>query len=200
LTTAKYYTPSGRSIQRDYSKGNLYDYFQHKASFDVTGKTGAPSKTVTGRNVYGGDGILPDETVKAGVLDAVQINLLDPLFFFTREAVAGRIGNLENFKSRHAVQYGKRVRPSDFPSAEVLLKAFENYAAKTEPRISPEQIAANKNFILLRLRYNFATSLFGSVAANQVLTEEDVQIARAVNALPRAQNLALAAKRNLARR
>jgi hypothetical protein len=50
------------------------------------------------------------------------------------------------------------------------------------------------------LRYNFATSLFGSVAANQVLTEEDVQIARAVNALPRAQNLALAAKRNLARR
>ncbi|HLM02295.1 MAG TPA: S41 family peptidase, partial [Pyrinomonadaceae bacterium] len=39
LTTAKYYTPSGRSIQRDYSSGNLYDYFRHKAGFEERRKS-----------------------------------------------------------------------------------------------------------------------------------------------------------------
>jgi carboxyl-terminal processing protease len=201
LTTAKYYTPSGRSIQRDYSKGNLYDYFQHKASLEARAKNTVPNKTVTGRNVFGGDGILPDEFVKAAPLSAAQINLLDPLFFFAREAAAGRIGGgLENFKSRHIARYGRRIRPSDFPAAEELLKAFENYAVKIDPLFTAEQINAHKNFILLRLRYNLATSVFGSVAANQVLIENDVQIAKAVNALPRAQNLALAARKNLSRK
>ncbi|MGI9036545.1 MAG: S41 family peptidase, partial [Pyrinomonadaceae bacterium] len=83
LTTAKYYTPSGRSIQRDYSQGNLYDYFRRRG--DNFSRSQIPSKTLTGRNVYGGDGILPDEIVENPQLSESQIVLLDPVFFFARK-------------------------------------------------------------------------------------------------------------------
>jgi carboxyl-terminal processing protease len=196
LTTAKYYTPSGRSIQRDYSDGNLYDYFRHKASFEERKK--AAGRTITGRTVYGGNGIEPDEVVRNSTPVEAQTPLLDPMFFFTRETVAGRFRGLESYKLTRPVQYGQRVRPSDFPVSEELFAAFKKYVAQSKSwRISGEQLEANKKFILTRLRFNLATAAFGNVAANQVLIEDDPQVAKAVELLPRAQNLALAARKTL---
>src|SRR6185436_7977958 len=67
LTTAKYYTPSGRLIQRDYS--SYFDYYTHAdaGSPEVTGKAVDPSQifeTDLGRKVYGGGGITPDVLVQ----------------------------------------------------------------------------------------------------------------------------------------
>ncbi|HEX8736971.1 MAG TPA: S41 family peptidase [Pyrinomonadaceae bacterium] len=199
LTTAKYYTPSGRSIQRDYSSGNLYDYFRHKANFEERRKSAG--KTITGRTVYGGNGIEPDEVVQNQAPAESQTLLLDPLFFFTREVVAGRFRGLESYKLTRPVQYGQRVRPSDFPVSEELFNAFKKYAAQSKSwRISNEQMEANRKFILTRLRFNLATAAFGNIAANQVLIEDDPQVAKAVELLPRAQNLALAARKTLQKR
>jgi carboxyl-terminal processing protease len=89
LTTAKYYTPSGRSIQRDYSKSSLYDYFNHKAAIQTQNK--AEAKTLTGRKVFGGDGITPDEIVKNQVLTNLESEFLDPVFFFSQELANGKI-------------------------------------------------------------------------------------------------------------
>lgn len=194
LTTAKYYTPSGRLIQRDYSSVGTYDYFNHKVKATQT----QSSKTTTGRPVYGGDGILPDEEVAKVKLSQTEISLLDPVFLFTRELVNGRIQNFEDFKNNRPIQYGQRVRPSDFSISEELLIKFESFLSVNKIlSLSKQQFAANKKFIINRLRYNLATASFGSVAANQVLIENDLQIAKAVEALPRAENLALMAKRNL---
>jgi len=199
LTTAKYYTPSGRSIQRDYSSGNLYDYFRHKASFEERRKLAG--KTITGRTVYGGNGIEPDEVVPASTPDETQIQLLDPMFFFTREVTGGRVRGLESYKLTRPAQYGQRVRPSDFPVSEEIFAAFKKFIAQSKSwRISPEQLEADKKFILKRLRFNLATAAFGNVAANQVLIEDDPQVAKAVELLPRAQNLALAARKTLQKR
>jgi carboxyl-terminal processing protease len=200
LTTAKYYTPSGRSIQRDYSGGNLYDYYRHKASFNERKKIAG--KTITGRAVYGGNGIEPDEVVPHQALADAQTRLLDPVFFFAREAVAGRVSGLENYKLIRPVQYGQRIRASDFPVSEELFAAFKKFVGQQGKswRIPNEQLEANRKFILTRLRFNLATATFGSVAANQVLIEEDPQVAKAVELLPRAQNLALAARRTQQKR
>lgn len=199
LTTAKYYTPSGRSIQRDYSSGNLYDYFRHKASFEERKKSAG--KTITGRTVYGGNGIEPDEVVQNAPFSEAQAMLLDPMFFFTREAVSGRVSGLENYKLARPVQYGQRVRPSDFPVSEELFAAFKKFVAQDKSwRVSAEHLEENRKFILTRLRFNLATAAFGNVAANQVLIEEDAQVAKAVELLPRAQNLALAARKTLQKR
>ena len=198
LTTAKYFTPSGRLIQRDYSEGNLYDYYNHKASFTTAEKNNPVSRTVTGRKVFGGNGIAPDEIVKTIPFNQSQIVLLDPLFFFARELVAGKIKNFESYKSRSQIRYGERIRPADFPVSDELLAAFKDFSSKNKDwKISSENLEAEKAFIKTRLRFNLVTAAFGSVAANQVLIEEDAQVGKAVEALPRAGQLALSAIKSL---
>jgi carboxyl-terminal processing protease len=192
LTTAKYFTPSGRSIQRDYSSIGAYDYFNHKVKVTQT----QSSKTDTGRLVYSGDGIMPDELVNKVNLTQTEIALLDPIFLFTTELVNGRVAGFEDLKVTRPIQYGQRVRPSDFPVGDELLNSFKNYlTANKSLTLSNQQFALNKKFIINRFRYNLATASFGNVAANQVLIENDLQVAKGVEALPRAENLALAARK-----
>jgi carboxyl-terminal processing protease len=197
LTTAKYYTPSGRSIQRDYSKINTYDYFNHKTPLTETEKKNFAAKTVTGRKVFGGDGITPDEVIKDSDLNQTQIDLLDPLFFFSRELVNGRIKGFENYKITRPNNYGQRIRPVDYPVTDELFSIFKSYISKEKDwKITSEQILAEKAFFKTRLRYNLITAAFGNVASNQVLIEDDPQVAKAVETLPRAGQLALSVKKN----
>ena len=199
LTTAKYYTPSGRSIQRDYSSGSIYDYFNHKISLSDKDKLNSASRTVTGRKVFGGDGIEPDETVKNQNLNQTEIALLDPIFFFSGELANGNIKGFENYKVGVPIKYGQRIRPSDFPVTDELIETFGKFAVKGW-KILPADIQSEKAYIKLRLRYNLASAADGSVAANQVLIEEDSQIAKAVQSLPRAGQLALSARKSLQRK
>ncbi len=196
LTTAKYYTPSGRLIQRDYSKINTFDYFNHKVSLTETERKKFAAQTVTGRQVFGGDGITPDEIVKDSELNRTEIDLLDPLFFFSAELVSGRIKEFENYKITLPTSYGQRIRPADYPVSDELLSMFKNYVSREKNwKISAEQIAAESNFVKTRLRYNLITAAFGNVASNQVLVEDDAQVAKAVETLPRAGQLALLARK-----
>ncbi len=199
LTTAKYYTPSGRSIQRDYSDGSLYDYFNHKVSLSETNKNVPASRTITGRKVFGGDGILPDDVVKTPELSHNQINLLDPLFYFSRELVGGRIKGFENYKVGGQIKFGQRIRSGEFIISDELFTAFENFTVNNR-QVPVKTVESEKSFIKLRLRYNLATATYGNVAAAQVLIEDDPQIAKAVEALPRAGQLALSARKNMQKR
>ena len=196
LTTAKYYTPSGRSIQRDYSNGSIYDYFNHKVSLSEKDKNNLASRTVTGRKIFGGDGIAPDEAIKNPNLNNTEISLLDPLFFFSRELANGRIEGVENYKTGGKTKYGQRIRPVDFVITDKIVNAFVDFAVR-EWKFSANEIQNEKSFIKSRLRYNLATAAFGSVAANQVLIEDDSQVAKAVEALPRAGQLAASARKSL---
>ena len=84
LTTAHYYTPSGRLIQRDYTNKSFFDYYYHK---DENAQNPLDVKmTDSGRTVYGGGGITPDEKYVAPKLDALQTELLrkGAFFNFTR--------------------------------------------------------------------------------------------------------------------
>lgn len=194
LTTARYYTPSGRSIQRDYSKGGLYDYFNHKASVTPQSKTEA--KTLTGRKVYGGDGITPDEIVKSEDLTELETEFLDPVFFFSQELTSGRVAGFENYKTGGQTKYGSRIRPSDFPVTDEILTVFKNFLEKSgEWKSLANKAETAKSFIKTRIRYNLVTAAFGTVSANQVLIEDDRQVAKAVENLPRAGQLAQMANR-----
>jgi carboxyl-terminal processing protease len=196
LTTAKYYTPSGRSIQRDYSNGSLYDYYLHKVKIEESARI--PSKTITGRTVYGGDGIAPDESVKTADLNQGEISLLDPIFFFSGELISGRVKGFEGYKISNQFQYGQRIGSGAFPISDELFAAFRKFVSDQNGwNILPEQIEAERSFIKSRIRYNLATATFGSVAANQILIEDDHQVAKAVEALPRAKQLALSAQKSM---
>lgn len=193
LTTARYLTPSGRSIQRDYSKIELYDYYNHKSAVAAIDRPYFEARTITDRPVFGGDGIQPDETVQADEITQTQVYLLDPIFLFSRDLVNGRIAGQENYHAA-AISFGKRITPSDFPVTDSLMTAFTEFASKIENGKFPPNTLKNASaFIKLRLRYNIIMASFGSISANQVLIEDDSQVAKAVETLPRAAQLAQAA-------
>ncbi len=195
LTTARYLTPSGRSIQRDYTKLDIYDYFNHKTPASAIDKPYFEARTVTDRKVLGGDGIQPDEAVKSETLNAIRASLIDPLFFFAREAVNGRIRGAENYHIT-SFSFGKRIDAGEYLVSDDLLSAFNDFVKANAPgKFSQEALIKEMAYIKLRLRYNIAMAANGSISANQILTEDDPQVAKAVEALPRAAQLAqLAAK------
>ncbi|HEV7645200.1 MAG TPA: S41 family peptidase [Pyrinomonadaceae bacterium] len=191
LTTARYYTPSGRSIQRDYSDGGLYNYLRHKEMAPAPINSPA-SFTRGGRKVFSGNGITPDEPVKTEMMTDAKYQLLDPIFAFAREAVGGRIAGMEAYRTLHPLEISHRVKPVDFPVTQDVLRLFADFVSKHPAwQVTPAQIEAERKFITQRMRYNFICAAFGSITATQVLIEGDSQVAKAVEALPRSRDLAL---------
>ena len=203
LTVAKYYTPSGRLIQRDYSHSSVYDYYTRgglSSSKDPTLPTGAESHTDTGRAVYGGGGIAPDEVVKPSKITPSEARLSDAIFAFALELTTGRVPGFENYKVQRAIQFEHDLQPTDYPVTEALFKEFKQYVAgKPIFKVTPEQLDRGRPFVERQLRYELTTAAFGTISALQVFNDNDPQIARAVAAMPRARELALAARRARAR-
>ena len=200
LTTAKYYTPSGRLIQRDYSNGGFYDYYTRGGTLageqqNETAKPSGPaSKTDTGREVYGGGGIQPDEAIKARTIQPSQARLRNPIFAFTRELVNGRINGFDNYKVQRGIDFEKKLEPTDYKVTDDLFKAFKEFVAKDPSwKMTAQQLDRNRQFIELELRYNIVTAAFGRVTADQVLVADDPQVAKALDVMPKARELAMAA-------
>jgi len=192
LTSARYLTPSGRSIQRDYSQVGLYDYFRHITPAADIDKPYFEARTVTDRKVTGGDGILPDELVKQPEISLDQVALLDPIFYFVREMANGRIENVASQSTNVSFEYGT---PSVTASA-ALTDAFASYI-KIHPefKITRTALTNEKDFITLHLRHDLTLAITGINAATKTLLQEDIQVARAIATLPNAAQLAqLAAK------
>jgi carboxyl-terminal processing protease len=205
LTSAKYYTPSGRLIQRDYSNGGFYDYYTHGNG--VTGKglnqppkqTGEETKTDAGRAVYGGGGIAPDESVEARTVSLGQRRLLSPVFAFTRDLVNGRIRGFES--SRIATpSYDHELQREEFPISDALFKAFRDFALNDPGfKLTPAMLDKNRDFVAQQIRFNIVTAAYGRVMGDRVfITQDDPQVARAVEVVPKARDLAMSSRQSKA--
>ena len=201
LTSAKYYTPSGRLIQRDYSDGGFYSYIYRGGTLrsDDPSKdkpVGPASKTDTGRPVYGGGGITPDEPVKRQTVSNVQGRLRDPIFFFARDLATGHVAGFDKYKVDRAIEFSHVMEPADFPITDEVFKAFSDYVAKDAnwKTLAP-QLDRNRSYIETELRFTLATAGYGTVTAQQVRMRDDPQVAKAIEVEPRARDLAQAAKR-----
>jgi carboxyl-terminal processing protease len=200
LTSAKYYTPSGRLIQRDYSDGGFYNYIYRGGTLrarDEEGKPAGPaSHTDTGRPVYGGGGITPDEMIKPQVLTNFQGRLRDPLFFFSRDVANGRVPGLEKYKIDRAIEFGHDLEATDYPVNDLVFNAFKNYVARDSNwKTFTSGLDRNRSFIEQQIRLQLATASYGTVSGVQVLAKEDPQIAKAIEVVPRARDLAMSATR-----
>ena len=211
LTTARYYTPYGRSLQRDYSNGSLYDYYTRHDPSDTPppppgprnleaplalasptphSHTGPAVQTAVGRVFYGGGGITPDIEVKEPANTPVRLRIAEAAFHFTRNLAAGIVPGLESYKV-DKVQYGKNVKPTDLAITERVVEAFRNFV-RTQPdnQVQPSQIDEELEFAKLRLRQEIITAAFSNDAGARVLLDSDVQVIRALDALPDAKRLA----------
>lgn len=206
LTIAKYYTPSGRLIQRDYTSSSFYDYYtrggisNRDAPTTPTQPTGPEMLTDTGRAVYGGGGIMPDEVVKPGRVTPAEQRLIDSIFGFALELTTGRVAGFEDYKVQRGIEYDHVLQSTDFPVTDALMKEFKRFVvSKPVYKVTPEQLEKMRPFVERQLRYDLATAAYGTTTALQVINEKDPQISRAVDAMPRARELAQAASRARAR-
>ena len=214
LTTARYYTPYGRSLQRDYSSGSLYDYYTRHdptetqtpsagaggphnieaplslASPTPHPQTGPPVQTAAGRVFYGGGGITPDVEVKEPANTLPRARIAEAAFQFTRQLAAGVVPGLESYRIEK-VQYGKSAKSTDFPITERVIEAFRTYV-RTQPelQVQPAQIDEELDFAKLRLRQEIITAAFSNDVGARVLLDSDAQVLRALEALPDAKRLA----------
>ena len=207
LTTARYYTPYGRSLQRDYSSGSLYDYYvRHDQTENQQAiqpgqpsptestaprSTNAPAfRTAAGRVFYGGGGITPDIEARPLTATPVRGRIIEAAFYFTRELAAGSIPGLESYRT-DKVAYERTPKLSDYAINDRVIEAFRNYVRKDTARhLQEAQLDPEMEFAKLRLRAEIITAAFGADEGQRILLESDPQALRAIGVLPDAKRLA----------
>jgi len=181
LTTARYYTPSGRLIQRDYSNVSLYDYYYRP------GNSPTPHTDVRltdgGREVYGGGGITPDVKYEEPKLTPPQEALLQHNAFF---------GFTKYYLGVH------KTIPSDFQVTDEVLQEFQQYLADQKIQISEQDLKNNLDFIRTRIRSPLVEFIFGQTEASQIAVENDPLVEKAIGGMSQASDLLAKAKRYIA--
>lgn len=180
LTTAKWYTPSGRLIQRDYVHKSFYDYYYNK------GKATPPTEiklTEGGREVYGGGGITPDIKVEIPKPNRFQTLLFSQssLFRFVRA-----------YNALHP-NFDK-----NFEAAEPILSEFRTFLASNNTDFEEADFAGNLDFIKRQIRYEYFLAHAGQEEAQKVLLDGDPQVNKALEALPQAKALFQNVRKTLA--
>lgn len=202
LTTARYYTPFGRSLQRDYSNGSIYDYYSHNETAD--GNVDDPHQRTAGsmvtlpdgRVLPSGRGIVPDVPAPLPAPNPLKARINEAAFYFVRLLVAGKIAGFENFRVERQ-SFRTSLQPGDLSVSEKLFDAFREHAAN-DPKngLSMANIIALADHAKIRIRQELATASFSSEAGTQVLLENDPQVLKAMESMPRAVELAAKAKQN----
>jgi carboxyl-terminal processing protease len=198
LTSAKYFTPSGRLIQRDYSNGGFYDYYTHGAGVASEPNTpakpsGPETKTDTGRAVYGGGGISPDESIGPRTVNLTQRRLLSPAFAFTRELVNGRIRGFETGRITGGINFRHDLSSDEFKVTDAMFRAFRDFvAADPAYKMTAATVDRYRSFLETELRFNIVTAAYGRTMGDRVfIISDDPQVSKAVDVLPKARDLAM---------
>lgn len=172
LTTARYYTPSGRSIQRDYTHG-LDDYYNPEDEKDAKPQ-GPAFKTDLGRTVYGGGGINPDYPIPSVRLNDFMVNIRFRHSAFFRFAV--------NEKERFGIKPGQRAD-------EVVMARFRAWALEQKLPISDKEWADNLEAMQEQLSIELQNVAFGIEAGFKVQCEKNPEVLKALEVMPEAEAL-----------
>ena len=188
LTTARYYTPSGRLIQRDYKNVSLYDYHYNPQP---------PNKpevklTDSGRQVFGGGGITPDDIIAAPKPDEFQQMLYRRGVFYSQQQGVGDF-----------TRYYLGEKPDitkDFVVNDAVLTEFRKYLDKQKIKYSDADIQANIVWLKWQIKREVFTSFFGLNDGYKVELQDDVQLEKAIDLIPQAKALYQNARKILAER
>lgn len=176
LTTYHYYTPSGRLIQRNYNNVSLYDYYYVRdASTQPKDKSNLEVKlTDSGRTVYGGGGITPDEPIENLKSNRFQETLLQNYAFF-------------NFSKHYLASHSSISK--DFTVDDAVMQEFKAFLKSKNIEYTDQDIAGVQDWLKQSIKSDLFTSQFGQLEGLKVRAEWDPQIAKAVTFLPEAQTL-----------
>ena len=184
LTTAKYYTPSGRLIQRDYSGISLYDYYYSRDNNDAVTGSHEVKMTDSGRTVYGGGGITPDVKVPPVKTNRFEDTLLQKYAFF-------------NFSKHYVVNH--KVEKS-FQVDDAVMQEFRKFLDEQKIPFTEADLSENNEWIRSNIKAELFINEFGQQEGMIVHTESDPVVEKALELLPKAKELADNAKRIIAQR
>jgi carboxyl-terminal processing protease len=195
LTTARYYTPSGRSIQREYTGAAIEDYQQGRERKGCAVEGGDPRLTDAGRRVFGGDGIAPDiciePTKPSSIVAALQ----------SRQAFVNFARRFESadVAEQTAVQgAGSRLKPGndkvrlirpDFRVTDAVRDEFRAYLAEQKITFDEGEFQKEREEIDAEILEETLRQVFGEGPARQRLWASDAQLQRAIAAIPSARIL-----------
>ncbi|MBI3475687.1 MAG: S41 family peptidase [Acidobacteria bacterium] len=183
LTTARYYTPSGRLIQRDYSNLSLYDYYyardkeENNANHEV-------KLTDSGRTVYGGGGILPDVKLPAVKSNKFQDTLLQHYAFFNFA---------KHYVTSHKVTQG-------FEVDDAVLQDFRKFLDEEKIAFTEGELIESHDWLRSNIKSELFVDSFGQEEGLKVRAETDPEVIKALDLLPQARALADNAKKIIAER
>ncbi len=188
LTIARYYTPSGRGIQRPYGdKGDQAEYVEEAFKEDVPTDSALATrprfKTSSGRVVYGGGGIYPDVVIKD------PPNLTRPeVEFITKRA--GFEFATHHWLRRHA---NEKFTPASFDTRFQMTEAdwanMREVLTAKKVTMNDSTFAAEKDFMIHQVRAELASAQFGALERYRIAIEDDAQLNSALELFPRAQKL-----------
>ena len=199
LTISKYFTPSGRSIQRDYKDKKKYEEYyanmqdtslsegnniEHIAEQD----TSKPLyKTNKGRTVYGGGGITPDYILKTESITDYTSNLLRKNVFYQYI-----LNYLEKNGKALSSTYGTDLArfAKDFKFSDDELNKFNSFASSKEVVFNEEQYKTDKDYISTRLKAQLARNFWKNEGWYSVMLTTDNQIEKAMSLFEEAKQIA----------
>ncbi|HEV7674961.1 MAG TPA: S41 family peptidase, partial [Candidatus Angelobacter sp.] len=193
LTTAKYYTPSGRLIQRDYNGVSLYDYYYAREQEDNPNNNAntnatTPSKEVkltdSGRTMFGGGGITPDVKVKPFKTTHFEDSLLVKYAFF-------------NFAKHYLAN---RHVDKNFEVTDAVMQDFRKFLEAQKIPFTEADLTEGADYIKSNIKTELFISEFGQEEGLRVRAENDPQVIAALNQLPKAKELAENARKIVAQR
>jgi carboxyl-terminal processing protease len=192
LTTAKYYTPSGRLIQRDYNGVSLYDYYYSREDEDSPSAPAPPPAnnnkevklTDSGRPMYGGGGITPDVKVANFKPTRFEDTLLIKyaLFNFARIYLSG-----------HNVD-------KNFQVTDAVLQDFRKFLDAQQIPYTEADMNEGQEWIKSNIKAEVLIGQYGQEEGLRVRAETDPQVLAALSQLPKAKELAENARKVIAQR
>jgi carboxyl-terminal processing protease len=190
LTIARYYTPTGRSIQKPYVLGHQKEYaeeewdrFKHGEllnSDSIKFNEKDKFKTPKGKIVYGGGGIMPDVFVG---LDTTNRST-----YLTELYISGAINQFAlNYYENHKSEFLSFLSPKDFNAkyfvANELLNSLSDFAEKKEVKKISSQLNYSRDIIKRQLKASFARIIWKNEGYYFVMNESDLTIKKSLNLL-----------------
>ena len=171
LTTYHYYTPSGRLIQRSYENVSLYDYYYVRDDAKKADKSNTEVKlTDSGRTVYGGGGITPDEKIDVPDLNRFQGSLLQHYAFF-------------DFANHYLAN---RNVGKDFVVDDAVMQQFKEFLKANQIDYTDNDINGVQDWVKSNIKAEIFTTQFGQQEGLKVRAQADPEINKAVTYLPEA--------------
>ena len=174
LTTARYYTPSGRLIQRRYDGVSMVEYYNDPCSEHYKPTHDEVKLTDHGRQVFGGGGIAPDIQVTAERFNDFQIMLRRKFAF-------------ENFAQHYTLN--RENMPERWQPTDEVVEEFRAFLQKEEIEFAEADFNANVDFIKRFLKREIYVSAYDLEQGERVYYELDPEVEKALEALPAAQKL-----------